>query len=129
MASDPLLDEFAADFRNQLQERMLEEGLNISITWDEIQEVCKQELCFAMIQPEDGEGYAVAMILDVTGNVEKAKELVQKIDANLAKKGSKTVSSKYLGHDLVVHELPRRRGQLSAERVTRFMARKSIGRL
>ena len=126
MAADPQMDGFASDLQKQLQDRMLEEGLNISITWDEIQEVCRQELCFALMLPDDGEGYAVAMVLDVTGNVDKAKQLVEKIDANLIKKGSKVNRSKHLGQDLVVHELPRRRGQLSAERVSRFMARNRL---
>lgn len=126
MAADPLLDEFVTDFREQLRERMLEEGLNISITWDEIQQVCKHELCFALMLPDDGEGYAFTMIMDVTGNVDKANQLVKKIDSNLVKRGSKTKTAKYLGQDLVMHELPRRRGQLSGERVSRFMARNRL---
>ena len=81
MAAAPQMDGFASDLQKQLQDRMLEEGLNISITWHEIQEVCRQELCFALMLPDDGEGYAVAMVLDVTGNVDKAKQLVARMES------------------------------------------------
>jgi hypothetical protein len=122
LAKEPIMKPFADDLRNQIHNRLVESNINVNLEWNEIREVCTGEFCIAAVQPDSNEGHASVMILDVTGRQDQASRLQAKLSDALVARGAKPKIIKESGHDLLIHELPRERGQLNPNRVIRFLA-------
>ncbi len=94
LMNDPVMEPFANDLRRQLHDRLsrLQERLGLKL--DDLRGVPSGEMDVAMIQPAKDRA-AVALLVDVTGHLPQARELLAKVSANLAsqnaKKSEKTV--------------------------------------
>ena len=79
---------FAEELNSMIAEKMMEKDLKLELKWEDIKGIASGEVGVASIQPEnDNTRHASAMLVDVSGNEMKAKELLKKVDTNLQKRG------------------------------------------
>lgn len=127
LAADPVMKPFAEDLQRQIQDKLLNSRFNISVSWDELAAACGGELCLAAIQPNnDPELHAAVMIIDAQGRHAEAQRFLDNIANQLQEKGAKRTVEKVGQHELVIHELPRERGQIEPDLVYRFMIDDSL---
>jgi hypothetical protein len=88
LMNDPVMDPFAKDLRRQFEDRMSSLRDRLGLTLDDVKEVPSGELALATIQPAADE-VATVLLMDVTGNLDKAQAMLKKAAANFARRGAK----------------------------------------
>ncbi len=122
LAADPVMKPFSEDLERQIQDKLVNSRFNITVSWDELAAACGGELCLAAIQPnDDPQLHAAVMIIDAQGRRAEANAFVDNISNQLREKGATRTVEKIGAHELVIHELPRERGQVEPDLVYRFM--------
>ncbi|MCA9170259.1 MAG: hypothetical protein KDB23_21425, partial [Planctomycetales bacterium] len=120
LAADPVMKPFAEDLQRQLRERFVESNFNVSLTWEDLSRVCGGELCIATVQPEDDEKlHASLLIADVTGHHAETEEVLKKAAEDLKTRGATRTLKKIGDIELILHELPRQRGETHVDRFLR----------
>lgn len=82
LAKDPVMKPFIDDLRMQIEERWSDIHEKLGVTIDDLRGVAGGELSIAAVQTADGRP-ALAIVVDVTGNLPNAKALLEKISKNL----------------------------------------------
>jgi hypothetical protein len=127
LANDPLMAPFAEDLKEQIQEKMSDTAGRLKITLADIEGVYGGEVCIAMIQPNgDPHAHGLALLVDVTGNVEKAEQLLKKVSANLMQEGAKRSVQQLNGVTLVSFDIPAKRGQLLGRNAHYFLVQDQL---
>ncbi len=87
LVNDPKMEKFNADLEKQLAgDGRLAERLGVSVA--ELEEVYGGEIAMAVIRPVGEEnGYATALVIDVTGKIPETMEMLKKIQARRLKSG------------------------------------------
>ncbi len=107
LMADPVMEPFAQDLQRQFRERWSDLGERLGLKLEDLEGVPSGEIAVAMIQPVRREA-AVAMLVDVTGNIAEAQQLLETVSANLLRDGAKRQTFEVSGTTLIVFDLPAR---------------------
>ncbi len=105
LMADPVMKPFADDFRLQMQSQWSVLADRLGIHLDDLRGVSTGEASLALIQPQPGKA-AASLLLDVTGNLDKAKALLSKARAGLKGGGAKETLQKIRGISVYVFAVP-----------------------
>ena len=128
LVKDESMKPFAETLKDQLTKRFNESGREISVTWEDIENVYSGEICLARLQPGGirwkslGDSHAIALLVDCKTNLEEAAALIKKIDADLkARKATLVVETvgKFKLHE---YKLPRQKGKRFVPQVATAIA-------
>ncbi|OHB67336.1 MAG: hypothetical protein A2V70_00175 [Planctomycetes bacterium RBG_13_63_9] len=87
LMADPVMKPFTDSLKEQFEDRWSGIHERFGLTWDDLREVPTGEVCIAAIRPRPNEA-ATAVVADVTGNLDKTKEMLARVSASLAKQGA-----------------------------------------
>jgi len=83
-----VMEPFTKDVRQQFENRWSGVHARLGLTLDDLREVPGGEVCVALIEPAENSS-ALAIIVDVTGKLPKANELLERVSKNLTEQGGK----------------------------------------
>jgi len=105
LMADPVMKPFKEDFRRQLQERLSGLNVRLGLTLDDLKGVPGGEVAVAVILPAPDQA-ALAIVVDVTGHLDQANELLEKVTKNLTQRGAKRTEQKAAGTTIVQFDVP-----------------------
>ena len=105
LMSDPVMKPFAEDLRRQLYERFNSVYERLGLTLDDVQNVPSGELAVGLIQLSETEATR-ACLMDVTGRLDKADEMLRRAEANLTKRGATKKEATLSGAKLLIFDVP-----------------------
>ena len=105
LMQDPSMEAFLKDLRRQFDQRWSNVGDKLGLSIDDIRGLAGGELAFAMMSTEKGQA-PVAMLVDVTGNVDQTKQVLEKASANLIREGARRSQVAVAGLQVTVFDLP-----------------------
>jgi len=109
LAADPVMDDFAEDLRKQLDTRLSRIHQRLGLKLKDLSGVPAGEAAVALLlrTPEE---VAVVLLVDVTGSVPKAQELLDKVSAKQIQQGAKRSEVKLEGVEqpAICFTLPRK---------------------
>jgi hypothetical protein len=88
LTADPKMEEFTKDVRRQFEIRWSAVHARLGLTLDDLQEVSSGEVCVGLIEPVENTS-ALAIVIDATGKLSKAHELMDRVKKNLTDQGGK----------------------------------------
>jgi hypothetical protein len=104
LLNDPVVKPFADDLKQQLQARFDQTQARLGISFEGLEDLGAGEAASAVLAPNDEvQPYAVAVIVDATGAVEQAQELVDRIGKQLVEDGAERSEIKIDDHDVVMY--------------------------
>ncbi|MHB9046492.1 MAG: hypothetical protein ACYC35_11170 [Pirellulales bacterium] len=108
LMQDPVMKPFADDLGNQLKAKWAGAHQRLGLAWNDLEGVPGGEFSTGFVYRTGGQP-AVAVLVDVTGHVEKARALLDKVTKNLVQQGSKC-SQRTVGEVcLIVFDIPKRK--------------------
>ncbi len=109
LMADPVMDPFAQDLRNQLQNRWTRLRKRLGLKLEDLRGVPGGESGVAFLLRTEEE-VAVALIVDVSGNEAKATALLEKVSANQQGQGAKQSERKIDGiqEAVIQFDLPKK---------------------
>jgi hypothetical protein len=105
LLNDPIMKPFREDLERQFHERWSSVEEKLGLTFDDLQGVPGGETAVAIIQLADDQS-ALVMLIDVTGKVPKAEEMLETVTASLIGRGAKRTSKTISETAMVVFDLP-----------------------
>ncbi len=110
LVEDPVMQPFMEDLGKQLDGKISEAGVKLSISLADLDGVYGGEVALGMLKPDakDKNSHALAMVVDITGKQEPATALLAKIDKNLVAKGARRADKKLGTHNLIIYTLPKK---------------------
>lgn len=107
LTNDPVMEPFTKDVRRQFENRWSSVHARLGLTLDDLQEVPGGEACIALIEPGENAS-ALAVVVDVTGKLPKAHELLERVTKNLTEQGGKRTMLKVpeCAEALIQFEMP-----------------------
>jgi len=106
LMQDPVMEPFQKDLRRQLEQRWSNVRERLGLTIEDLRGVPSGEVALALIEPSPDKA-ALALVVDVTGQQAQAKELLEKISANLAKDGAKKTETVVGTTTVLTFDLPK----------------------
>jgi hypothetical protein len=106
LTQDPAMKPFIEDLRRQLQQKWSQTHRKLGITWDDLEGVPTGEVAIGLILPSSTE-VAIAVLADVTGNLDKANGLLDKIQKNLADQKAVRNQRNVQGTQVTVFDIPK----------------------
>jgi len=105
LMADPVMKPFADDLRAELRKRLAEADVRLGLKAEDLENVLGGEIAAAVVRlgPEEA---AAAVLLDVTGHIEQAESLLEKVKADLIKRGAKRSEQQAPGNTIVRFEIP-----------------------
>lgn len=101
LMTDPVIKPFAEDLKRQLQSRFDQTGIRLGISFDDLENLNAGEAASAVIAVEDDkQPHALALIVDVTGSLEDAQELVNRIGKELIDQGAEQSTTEIAGQQV-----------------------------
>ncbi|MGD0654612.1 MAG: hypothetical protein ABSA16_09730 [Thermoguttaceae bacterium] len=88
LTADPKMEEFTKDVRRQFDKRWSAVHARLGLTLDDLKEVSGGEVCVALIEPVENTS-ALAIVIDATGKLPQAHELMDRVKKNLTEQGGK----------------------------------------
>ena len=111
--ADPVMKPFEDDLRAQMQAQWSSLSDRLGIHLDELQGVSTGEASLALLEPQPGTA-ATSLLLDVTGNLVKAKAVLAKARAGLAASGAQETIKVIHGVSVYVFAVPLPQAQQAA---------------
>jgi hypothetical protein len=106
LLNDPVVKPFADDLKRQLQARFDQTQARLGISFEGLEDLGTGEASSAVLAPDDEtQPHAVAVIVDATGAVEQAQELVDRIGKQLVEDGAERSEIKIDDHDVVMYTI------------------------
>ena len=100
-----LMQPFIEDFKKQMKSKMHDSRGELGISWDDLEDISSGEVAIGRAVPGPGKS-ATIVLADVTGNLEKTQQLLEKISAALIKKKATKSAEKIEGVDVTAFEIP-----------------------
>ena len=113
LMADPVMKPFAEDFRAQMQAQWSALADRLGIHLDDLRGVSTGETSLALLEPQPGTA-ATSLLLDVTGNLDKAKALLAKARGSLTAGGAQETIQKIHGIPVYVFAVPLPQNQQAA---------------
>ncbi|MBN2475917.1 MAG: hypothetical protein JXB62_14995 [Pirellulales bacterium] len=88
LMADPVMEPFADDLRQQYESRWTGVRRRLGLTLDDLKDVPSGEIGIGVVLAAPDRA-AVALVMDVTGNLPKAQALLEKVAENLIARGAK----------------------------------------
>ena len=108
LMNDEAMKPFMEDFRGQVKKKLNNTEGRLAIALDDLDGVVGGEISIALIQPKnDNSQHALAVIIDVTENLDKAQDLLDKISKNLIDDGGKKSSVKIGDIEVIKFTMPK----------------------
>jgi hypothetical protein len=105
LIADPALDPFFEDLRRQLREKWAKNSNKLGTTWEDFEQAATGEAAVALIHAP-GAKPAVALIVDVTGRVPQAQQLLAKVAQDMANRNGRRGRRVIEGANVDVFEFP-----------------------
>ena len=96
LMADPVMEPFKKDIHRQFEARWSTVHERLGLTLDDMKGVPGGDVAIGLILPEAGKS-ALAIVMDVTGKLPQAHEMIQKTEATQAKRGAKRSEVKIEG--------------------------------
>ena len=121
LMNDPVMEPFAKDVRRQFEDRWSSIHERLGLTLEDMREVPGGDVAIGMVAPEPGKA-ALAIVIDVTGKLPKAAEMLEKVTATQLERGAKRSEVEVEGcPDRVIQfDLPELEEEKEAEQSTLF---------
>lgn len=88
LMADPVMEPFTKDVRRQFEDRWSSIHERLGLTLKDMEGVPGGDVGIGLIAPESGKA-ALAIVMDVTGKLPQARELLEKVSKNHLKRGAK----------------------------------------
>ena len=105
LMAQPAMKPFAKDLRRQLQGRFARLRARLGLSIDDLRGVPSGELDLAVVRPSADKA-SVVLLADITGHETQARELLDKVSANLNRQGAKKANHTADGVDLLLFDVP-----------------------
>jgi len=106
LMTDPVIKPFAEDLKRQLQSRFDQTGIRLGISFEDLENLKAGEAASAVIAVEDDEQpHALALLVDVTGSLEEAQELVNRIGKELVDQGAEQSTTEVAGQEVTKYTI------------------------
>ena len=96
LMADPVMEPFTKDIRRQFDERWSNVHERLGLTLDDMKGVPGGDVAIGLIAPAPGKA-ALAIVIDVTGKLPQANEMLQKVTAAQLQRGAKRSELKVEG--------------------------------
>jgi hypothetical protein len=116
LTQDPAMKPFIDDFKRQLQQKWSQAHRKLGLTFEDLDGVPTGEAAIALILPSESE-VALAVVADVTGNLDKANGLIAKIEQNLAVHKAVRSERQVHGTPVTVFDVPKYEDQPARQMV------------
>ena len=126
LMSDPVMEPFRTDLRRQFEQRLTRMRRRLGLTLDDLRGVPGGELSLAVIQPGKDQ-VAMAILIDVTGHLKEANEMLEKVAKNMAEKGAKASQNKVGKTVIQTFTLPKTEGQTTQDQTIYFLQGNLLG--
>ena len=124
LLNDPIMAPFRADLKRQINERWASMEEKFGLTFDDLQGLPAGEVSLAIVRLAENRS-AVTLLIDVTGNLPEAEELLKKSTAKLIDRGAKKSSKTISETPMVVFNLPKEEDS-QAERTTVYFLKDDL---
>lgn len=104
LMQDPIMEPFRKDVERQFEEQWIGARDKLGLTIDDLRGVPSGEVTLALLQPGPDQS-AIVLLVDVTGNQEKAEAMLKKASANLLDQGSVKRTEKIAELDVDVFDI------------------------
>ncbi|MEQ8789117.1 MAG: hypothetical protein RIC55_22585 [Pirellulaceae bacterium] len=122
LAKDPVMKPFAEDLRAQIKFKLSQTGVRLGLTLEDLQGVHGGEVCLAVIQPEgDTAQHAMALLADVSGHTAEAATLMEKISAEMLRRGATRSTQMMRGVDVTHYTVPLKKADLPPLHIYQFL--------
>lgn len=123
LLQDPVMEPFVKDVQRQLNERWSSLTDRLGLTIDDIRGLAHGELAVAVIQPNHQKDQeATALLVDVSGNTERAQAVLEKVSETLTRRGGKKSQSTAAGVQVTSFEMPKPEPDAAAPKVSICLA-------
>jgi len=122
LVSDPEMKTFVEDLVQQIETKLGRTDSRLGLKPEDLQGVYGGELVLATIQPGgDAKQHALALIVDVTGKSDEAKQLLATVAGRMKDKKAQQSSKSVQGVALTLYAMPRQRGETQTEVAVYFL--------
>lgn len=110
----PEMQPFADDLKGQLRDKWAQSFLRLGVTWEDVQKIAGGECCTALVWEKDKKLYphelpASVFLIDVTGKVKEAEELLARVAKDLLQQKAKRSEATSAGAKISVFDAPKRK--------------------
>lgn len=120
LLEDPVMKPFGDDLRKQVNEKFLKSQDKLALSWEDIDGLATGELTMAVVHPA-GSKPSLVVIIDVTGNLDQAKTVLERAGATLTGKGAKRSVQDFSGTPVTVYTFPVRTDEKVARQAYYFV--------
>lgn len=113
LMADPVMKPFTEDIRRQFNDRWSGFHERLGLTLDDLRNVPGGEAALAIIRPKPGES-ATALMIDVTGHQDAAKEMLERVAKNLQQQQAKKSERNICEVPVTVFDLPKPKRETTA---------------
>jgi len=110
LMADPVMKPFQEDLRAQLQSQWSGLAERLGIHLDDLRGLATGEASLALLEPQPGTA-ATCLLLDVSGNVPKARTLMAKARVDLMARGAREAIQQIRGVPVYVYDVPLPEGE------------------
>jgi hypothetical protein len=119
LVNDEIMQPFVEDLKRQIREGGARRLEKLGVTFEELRAIVGGEVALAVVQPSPTGAAALALI-DVSGHEREARELLDRMVANLTRQGGRRIRAA-TDSSVAVFELPRREGERQARQTASFL--------
>ncbi len=105
LVKDEAMQPFVEDMRQQIERKLSSTRQKLGLTVEDLREVATGEIGIALVEQENTRA-AVAVTVDVTGNVPAAETLLGKIEQELVKRNAKRTNANVGGVAMTLYAIP-----------------------
>ncbi len=105
LMNDPVMKPFMESFQEQMRDKWTKSHRKLGLSWEDLDGVPTGEVAIALVRPAEKE-VALAITADVTGNLDKAQELLEKVDRDLAEQKAVRSQREMHGIEVTVFDIP-----------------------
>lgn len=112
LIADPIMKPFIDDLQEQLKDRFDETRVRLSISFADLDAIYGGEIGIAKVQPGgDKLQHALVLLVDVTGHLDQANQLMARVTSDLIRDGAKRSTKVVGGTEIVSFVLPKKAGE------------------
>jgi len=126
LLADPVMEPFGKDLRRQFEESCTRLQERLGLTLEDLKGTLGGQLSVSLIQPAPDQA-AVVLLVDVTGHLDQAKALLEKLSENLTQEGAKRKQHQEDGTTVILFDLPKIEGDDRQRQAVYFLRGNLLG--